>query len=111
MFRTRPFIVRSKTKRPENPARCWHDINTKKLEYAASLNSDYTFEYTIDNQVFRYSYPARDLLTIFQQKSVRIKDNESGYQWSFFGEYQTGRIFRDVTPNDRDVVVQLNAQV
>lgn len=110
MFRTGSFIVSSKTKRPQNPARCWHNIDTEKLEHAASVNADYTFLYTIDNQVFRYSYPARDLLAIFKQKEVRIKANKLGEQWDFYGEYKTGRLFRNLRPTDREVVVQLNTQ-
>lgn len=108
MARKESYIVHSKTKRPHNPARCWHNIAPDKLHAAAAANADYYFQYIIDGKVYQYSYPARELLEIFQRKNVRIKTNWQGKKWDFFGEYQTGRLFRNVSSSDTEILVQLH---
>ena len=103
------YIVRGNKPLPENPARCWSWINTRKLKNAASLNVDYCFSYTINGINYRYSFPALDLLHAFKQKGVQQHRFGRSVSWSFFVEYSTGRIFKGSPECYNQVVVKLNA--
>ena len=103
MHHKSPYIVRCK--KAQRKERCWHNVNIAKLNEAASRNSYYTFLYTIDDKSFKYDYPAGKLMEIFKHKEVRIKDND---KWDFYGDYKTGKLYKNLNDASSAFIVQLN---
>lgn len=102
------YIVKSNTPTGNNPDRCWHNISPDKLSTAAAHDKMYGFTYNIGGKKYAYIYPARKLQEIFESKEVRIKKNRNGKMWDFFGDYRTGKLYRTISCNDTDVLVELN---
>lgn len=93
------------------PHLCWMDIRVKKLHSAASENRDYLFVCHIGSESFEYTYPARKLLNIFEQKEVRIK-SKSYPRYTFFIEYASGILYHCLSDglDEEDIICALCAQ-
>ena len=80
---------------------CWMEIGVKKLCKAAATNQSYHFHCIIGGEEFAYSYPAVELKHLFEEKQVRIK-GEKAPRYSFYIEYPTGTIFRNLSLKERE---------
>lgn len=78
---------------------CWMEVSKEKLQKAIKERAIYYFYCSIGGELFLYSYPAADLLKVFEANHVRLR-GERKRRYSFFIEYPTGRIVRSLSIAD-----------
>lgn len=96
-------IVRSTTPCSQNRDRCWMNISFARIK--AFADCDYVFECTIDGVEYKYAAVVSDLERAFIECGVDVMPNPDRY--SFYLDYRTGCIYRAVSVNEQNVVIEL----
>ena len=96
-------IVRSATPCTQNRDRCWMNISFDRIK--AFADCDYAFECIIDGVEYKYVAVVRELERAFIECGVDVMPNPDRY--SFYLDYRTGCIYRAVSVNEQNVVIEL----
>lgn len=114
----RGHTVTTSTPTMQNPDRCWLNIGVEKLK--KNQDKDWIFECRIDNRLYIYRYPARELDQIFVQKGVPVITNtprhnknasrhstKSSRRYSLFIDYRQGELYSTVSAFNTTPLVTL----
>ena len=99
-------IVASETPTSQNPKRCWLNISCKKLKKFEDRN--YLFDCRINMQRFVYFAPVRELLGAFTSAETPIIEDGDYTRYSFYLEYESGKLFNKIGTGDDVPVFILN---
>lgn len=87
-------VVWTSTPTKLNPRRCWINIGVEKLR--ANRDKDWSFKCLIDDVLYVYHYPSRELEQIFEQNEVTI--NERGTpRYNLYIDYRRGELHSTVS--------------